>query len=85
VSGIDTLEPSMMNTERPRHFHASTALVSNSFAVRVASEARTLVGRRLRALQKLAVLGEQAGSPLATRCAMIRETVSRQLWSSLST
>ena len=51
VSGIETLDPSRMNTERLFHFHRSPTLVCNSSAVRVAKVERTPVGTRLRALQ----------------------------------
>jgi hypothetical protein len=59
-----------MNTFRPIHFDSSAELFYNSSAVRVAKVLRTLVGRRLRAVQLLPVLGEQIGMPLAVSTAV---------------
>src|SRR5262249_46327584 len=73
-----------MKTFRPFHFHSCSAPACNSWAVRIA-KVRSASRRRLRALQELAVLGEQTLTPLAAWCAMTRATALRQLWSSLST
>jgi hypothetical protein len=82
---METSDPSAMKKLSPSHLHSFAAPAWSSREVRRAGVRRTAVGRRPRASQELAVLGEQISRPPVALWAMIRATASRQDWSSLST